>query len=132
MASLKIVALPWRPIDQVNGTDVWIPATGWSKAGGLGSCRATVEMRGRVGSPILAVPAFQLANDPLLPDAAVAILVQVGGSTGYANGDSMFYCGAFASMPTSDRRLVRYGWLVKLASGTNGSAQVQAEIEVLY
>lgn len=100
-----------------SGTDVWAPVTGWGPANrGIKSACASMEMRTRFGAGLLAVPAYQTANDKLNPDTAVAIPIS-GGSGGYANADGCFTPGSDVTLNVSGKEHIRFGWLIKSATG---------------
>lgn len=131
MASRRIpnVSLPWTSVVATSTTDVWYPVTDYEDAGGFGTARSWMELRGK-SNAVLVVPAVQTANDPRSPDAPVAIPI-LNGVSGYANAEGVFDPAAVTSI-ASDKKLIRYGWLVKLASGTVGAARVAGQIQVLF
>lgn len=128
------VRLPWDTISFNSTTEAFAPVTRFVKAP-IGQIRAKMEMRIRWGGALV-VPAFQVANDtlnPLTTDAA-AIPIKNDAGAGFANADGSYPFSASApfTLPTGDKEWIRFGWMVKLASGSNGSARVSAMIEVLY
>ncbi len=137
MASVKTIGLGWKIVPSALSTDLFFPGTGWFTAAMLGgwpgSARAKMEMRGRYGNALI-VPAYQTANDTDNPDMpAIAIPVAVGAGQGYANADGVFY---FTPTPATLSLLgsanIRFGWMIKLASGSNGGGAVSGSIDLLY
>lgn len=129
----KTIKLGWKNVTSSLTTDLFFPATRWWQPEMLfGAARSTMEMRGRFGGALV-VPAYQTCNDELSPDAAVAIPILNNPGGGYANADGVYFPAlALATLSIADKRKIRLGWMVKLASAGNGGADVSAEIDLFY
>lgn len=120
--------LPRTTVVTSSANDEWIPATDFAPAGKIVSGRGWLEMNGRFNGALVK-PAYQTANDPRSPDAAIALPLVTAG--GYADSNGFHDCAAaWTSMPSvAGKTLVRFGWIIK-TGGSVGGASVRGVIQV--
>lgn len=128
MAS-KSVSLPWTTVTSALTTDLFVPVSPWTSSAALAEVRGSCEMRARYGNALV-VPAYQTANDPRNPDTAIAIPM-TGGATGWANAEAVFDPANPIPLTGIDNKtMIRFGFIIKLASGSNGGARVRGKVQV--
>lgn len=124
---MKTINLGWTTVAVDGTTEVFIPATGWGDASEVAKLRGNLELRGLTGSNISVAVGYQTANVENSPDAHVVL-----GSFQTAAG--VYFGGSFtdASTNTQAKRLVRFGWVVKLTSaGSLATARVGGTLDVI-
>lgn len=135
MASARKIRLGWSDVVTTSASNSFHPASVWLPADGLSNVKAQMELRGSYGTGLAIVPAYQLTNDPRNPDAATVILIENDGGTpaGYANGDGFYdFNTTVTNLTTTDRSLIRFGWIIKVSSGTGGGRVCSPKLIVTY
>lgn len=109
----KVFEMDWLTVCAVDTTGTFFPATGWMEAGSVGLLRYTFELAGKAGN-VSVSPAYQTANVESNPDSGVSF-----GSAQTSNGTNFPTAWEDISATTATRRLVRFGFWVKLTTGVS-------------
>ena len=123
---MKTIRLPWTTVAVDGTTEVFIPATGWMDSSDVAKVRTNFEARGFTGLMNVLV-GYQTANVENAPDAHV--------TTGSFQTTAGVYFGssfADAASNTQAKRMVRFGWVVKLTSGsTLATVRVAGSVDIV-
>ena len=124
--STKRVPLPWTTVITASTTAEFVPATPWMEAADAIYGRAAWEMHNISSSNMEVAPAWQIANTEDDPGGS-ADLDNIQTATGVYYPPSTA-AGSIAkgwqdmlgnsAAGTQDKMLVRFGWRVKIGSGT--------------
>ena len=102
-------------------TAVFIPGTLWLPAGGIVYARSQWEVFAVVGNAVC-LPAYQVATSTDTPGASMTI--EPTGGAAFSSAVDVYYPTDFHNLrtdgtaPLKSNMLVRFGWLVKLSSGS--------------
>lgn len=120
----QIVESPWGRFFTTSGTNVFVPTTRWVRAAPYTQLRCMFEMQAEDGD-FAASAAYQTADDTANPDTAVAF-----GTARNAAG--IEYPTAYESISTAagGSQAIRFGWMIKINSGTIGGASLAGEFEL--
>ena len=110
---MKRFGMPWGTVyANSDTTAVFLPATPWMDASTVAKVKVTWELRGVIGT-IVAQPALQVANVANSPGAVVLL------GSGYQGTPDTYYEDVVdVADDTKGSELVRFGWSVKLSSGS--------------
>ena len=103
------VYMRWATLVTNTTTATFFPGTAWFKAVDAPNARVLFELVA-VNGDLSVEAAYQLANDRNRPDTPVVV-----GAARTSNGYT--YPSAFATPAVSNRREIRFGWIVKLTAG---------------
>lgn len=129
MAIVTTYALKRTTVVNSSTTAIFYPATDFMDVAGIGNVRASIEVRARFGTALICA-GFQTANDKLNPDTAVAIPIENDAQGGYADADGVWFVNsALTPVSSTDKTFIRYGFMIKLVSGTNGGGSVVGGVQ---
>lgn len=120
MARTTQATLPFQTVMAVSETAVFIPTTGWMSAGPVGRLRLTRELRARTGTLEVTV-GYQTCDVVNSPNAAAALGT-------YLSADGVAFPSQWADIATETdgAQWVRFGWMVRNASGGGTSLSAGA------
>jgi hypothetical protein len=109
-----VIELAWTTVVVDGQTALFFPATGWRAVGTLSAARALLEVAAKVGSDIDVAVAVQVANHIDAPGAPTAL------GSYLVNAVDVQYPTAWTDLSSAvaGAQLVRFGFLVKRASGS--------------
>ena len=115
MPTIHSIGITGSLVEAVSTTEKFIPGTPWMTAGAVGKVRPTYEVVYATGNLVVAF-AYQVCNVENSIDSTTAVTSYYGAGVNYPGSG---YTDISAT--TAPKQLVRFGWYVKLSSGSTQS-----------
>lgn len=130
--NIRSLGMPWTTVFTCSTTEAFCPVTQWMDPAELQKMRATLELQNLCGNIEVSV-GYQLAdveNNPLSDEK----LESYNGPTGWQSTTGVHYPerwdGSIESQ-AGGKQLIRFGFVVKLSSGTDpGMVRAAAKVEI--